>query len=182
MTLPRGAILELDAKAFFSAPHLTGSGILPAPAGGNDGYDNDENNNDAAAAASAISDAGHHAPMAYTWRLVRRASGEEAATVYGQVGRFELTSEGTYDLHLSAQPAAAGTGWAAAFSPGAPAAEAAEAAIASPAAGSVRVVPPAAGLAGLLTGVDPWWSFGGRCGPFTAQQYAPAQLSCPFLL
>jgi hypothetical protein len=118
ITLPRGAVLELDADSF---------NLLPA---------------------SAKVDA-------FVWELTQRSTGEQVATVYAKLGRFELSAVDTYDLRLTAYDTK-GKAYSS--------------------TGSVKVVAPSAAAA-----LNSWTSFSGACGPFTAKQYTTSPLSCPAL-
>jgi hypothetical protein len=115
ITLPRGAVLEMDADSFNLVP------------------------------ASAKVDT-------FVWELKQRSTGEQVATVYAKLGRFELSAVDTYDLRLTAYDTK-GKAYSS--------------------TGSVNVVAPSA-----AAGFNSWTSFSGICGPFTAKQYTTSTLSC----
>ncbi|KAF6256391.1 hypothetical protein COO60DRAFT_1702340 [Scenedesmus sp. NREL 46B-D3] len=92
---------------------------------------------------------------AFMWELKQRSSGEQVATLYGKLGRFQLSAVDTYDLRLTAYDTK-GKGYSS--------------------TGSVEVVAP------TTSGLNSWTSFAGTCGPFLVKQYTTAPLSCPSLI
>lgn len=119
VTLPQGAVMDLDAAAF---------NILPSTA----------------------------KLDSYVWELKQKSTGEQVATVYGRLGRFELSVVDAYDLKLTAYDTN-GKEYTS--------------------SGSVKVVAPVPASPQL----DPGVGFSGKCGPFTAKQYTSVTLSCPLL-
>lgn len=90
----------------------------------------------------------------YVWEMTVHGTGEPMATVYGRLGRFELSTVGVFDTKLLVRTTSGKE---------------------YNSTGSVRVLAPVSPAAAL----DPWAGFSGSCGPFNAKQYTAATISCP---
>ena len=101
---------------------------------------------------------------AFTWELQQRGTGQQVATVYGRMGRFELPALASYNVKLLATDTDG---------------------MEYSSTGSIRVVDASesGGLAAALeaAGQAPVVAVSGQCGPFKGRQYTAVELSCPGL-